>query len=152
MKTKIIGSVVVFILLLVNASFAGYTDNGDGTIKDTTTGRVWQKCSAGQNSTDCGGTAGTYTWANAVTYCTGLILVGGGWRLPNVKELESIVDETKASSPTINTTVFPATVGDLYWSSTTYANYTTNAWYVNFYYGSVDNYSKTNTFYVRCVR
>jgi len=152
MKLKIIGSVVVLILLLVNASFAGYTDNGDGTIKDTTTGRVWQKCSAGQNSTDCSGTAGTYTWANAVTYCTGLALAGGGWRLPNVKELESIVDETKASSPTINTTVFPATVGDVYWSSTTYASSTASAWRVHFGNGIVDVYNKTDTFYVRCVR
>jgi len=150
---KIIGGIVVLFLLLVNASFAAYTDNGDGTITDITNKRVWQKCSAGQNALDCSGTASTYTWATAVTYCTGLPLAGGGWRLSNVKELESIVDETKTTSPVINTMVFSATVGNWYWSSTTNANVNTGAWGVNFGSGyHVGWYIKTSTYYVRCVR
>jgi len=150
-KIKITNCIVVLFFLLVNVSFAGYTDNGDGTIKDTTTGRVWQKCSAGQNATDCSGTATTYTWANAVTYCTGLTLTSGGWRLPNNKELESIVDETKTVSPVINTTAFPATLSDWYWSSTTYTYNSAEAWGVPFSLGYVGSANKTGSFYVRCV-
>ncbi|MDD5519039.1 MAG: DUF1566 domain-containing protein [Candidatus Omnitrophica bacterium] len=39
-----------------------------------------------------------------------------------------------------------------YWSSTTYANNTTNAWHVNFNNGNVNNNNKTNSYYVRPVR
>ncbi len=42
-------------------------------------------------------------------------------------------------------------IANNYWSSTTYAPNTTNAWNVNFNNGNVNNNNKTNPYYVRCV-
>ncbi|MBU1667441.1 DUF1566 domain-containing protein [bacterium] len=39
-----------------------------------------------------------------------------------------------------------------YWSSTTYANNSNNAWNVNFNSGNQNNNNKNNNNYVRCVR
>ena len=105
---------------------------------------MWQKATA----------PGTYTWEQALTYCENLTLPAGGysdWRLPNRNELQSIVDYSRYN-PAIDTTFFPDTVASNYWSSTTYADNTSYAWYVYFSYGGVGNYSKTSSYYVRAVR
>jgi hypothetical protein len=70
-----------------------FVDNEDGTVSDTCTDLAWQKDTAdvdgdGQ-STDQDGT----TWCNALAYCENLSFAGhDDWRLPNVRELQSIVD------------------------------------------------------------
>jgi hypothetical protein len=146
-------------LFCTTAAFAGnFNDNNDGTVTDLTTKLVWQQCSAGLSGTNCAtGAAGTYTWKNAITYCEGLSFGGfTDWRLPNFKELQSISDPTRYS-PAINITYFPATQSSTYWSSTTYANETTDAWTVYFsagwtYGSTVNGGAKTNAKYVRCVR
>jgi Protein of unknown function (DUF1566)/Chitobiase/beta-hexosaminidase C-terminal domain len=131
---------------------SNFTDNSDGTVKDNATGLIWQKCSQGQNNdATCTGAATTATWATAIAYCSGLGLEGKTWRLPHVNELKTIVDTTKATSPVIDTTAFPATVASYYWSSSTYAQTTTNAWFVDFVFGLVGGLSKTANVYVRCV-
>lgn len=130
-----------------------FNDNGNGTVTDTVKNLMWQKCSYGQNNdATCSGTAGTYTWEQAISYCEGLSLGGSSdWRLPNVKELSSIEDFTKY--PVSNLTYFPATQQSYYWSSTTDTSAGTNAWQVSFLGGSVgDTTPKTNSNYVRCVR
>src|SRR5208283_2194968 len=92
------------------------------------------------------------TWYNALSYCEGLTLGGNSdWRLPNIKELESITDYT-TYDPAINTTFFPDAQAYYYWSSTTNSGYTGSAWDVFFGYGNVYSYSKSYTNYVRCVR
>ncbi|MBU0999107.1 DUF1566 domain-containing protein [Patescibacteria group bacterium] len=53
---------------------------------------------------------------------------------------------------TVSRKLFNYTQSDNYWSSTTYANNTTNAWNVNFNNGNVNNNDKANSYYVRCVR
>jgi len=89
------------------------------------------------------------TWTEAIAYCEGLTLGGySDWRLPNLKELTSIVDDTKAN-PSIDTAVFANTASNYYWSSTTYANHSHYAWYVA---GRQDYNSKSHDHYVRCVR
>ena len=129
----------------------GYTDNGNGTVTDTATGLIWQKCSRGQNAdATCTGTATTATWADAGTYCTGLSLASKTWRLPTRQELETLPDYSK-SNPAIDTAAFPATAALNYWSSTTYAPSATDAWDVNFSNGFVGSDSKTGFYYVRCV-
>ncbi len=143
-----------WIVLLFCASLWGapYTDNGNGTVTDSATGLVWQKCSNGQNATSCSGSASILTWSNAITYCNGLTLAGRTWRLPNVNELRTIVDYTKSTAPTIDTTAFPSTQSNFYWSSSTYASYTNQAWWVNFNNGEVGSYYKADvSFSVRCV-
>ena len=119
-----------------------FIDNGNGTVTDTITGLMWQQATA----------PGTYSWKQAITYCENLTLAGySDWRLPNRNELQSIVDYSRYN-PSIDTTYFPGTVAYYYWSSTTPADYTSYAWFVNFYNGSVYIYYKFGGFYVRAVR
>jgi len=133
-----------------------FTNNGDGTITDNCTGLMWKRCSEGMTynvvTGACDGSATTYTWENALTQCEGLIFAGySDWRLPNIKELMSIVDYQNYN-PSINTTYFPANGNGNYWSATTYVYNTSYAWRVYFGYASVDGSNKTYGNYVRCVR
>jgi hypothetical protein len=134
---------------------APYTDNGNGTVTDSATGLVWQKCSAVQGTTvgNCStGSISSYTWSNAIIYCEGLTLGGrSDWRLPSINELRSIVDYGKSSYPTIDSTSFPNTQSYNYWSSSTYAQNTDYAWNVDFGYGGVRDWYKSYSYYVRCV-
>jgi hypothetical protein len=118
-----------------------FTDNGNGTVTHNLTKLMWQK----ENDNT------KRNWDDAITYCEGLSLGGyDDWRLPNIEELKSIIDER--NNPAINTTSFPNTKPSYYWSSTTNAYGTTDAWFVNFYGGSVYYYGKSGNGYVRCVR
>ncbi|MDP2167086.1 MAG: DUF1566 domain-containing protein, partial [Thermodesulfovibrionales bacterium] len=121
-----------------------FTDNGNGTITDNVTGLMWQKQDDGT----------TKTWESALTDCEGLSLAGySNWRLPNIKELSSLVDDTKYN-PVIDP-LFTNTNSSYYRSSTTDASGTSDAWLVHFGSGYVDSYySKTSSLglYVRCVR
>ncbi len=56
------------------------------------------------------------------------------------------------TSPTINTTYFPNTQNNWFWSSSPYANVSYYAWIVNFYYGNSSNYNKSSNDNVRLVR
>jgi uncharacterized membrane protein len=122
-----------------------YTDNADGTVTDSMTGLMWQQA-----------TTTTRTWANALTYCNDNTpgLPGSGWRLPNVKELFSLVDFGISSNAKINLTYFPGTPTSGFWPATTFPG-TGNqqlAMVVNFGNGDVNYNNKTVSFYVRCVR
>ncbi|MBW2709448.1 MAG: DUF1566 domain-containing protein, partial [Deltaproteobacteria bacterium] len=131
------------------SAFAAYQDNGNGTVTDTSTGLIWQQDTArdGQGNYD------TMTWEEALAYCEALNLGGHtDWRLPTIKELGSLVDLSRYL-PSINTTFFPNTVSSSgYWSSTTGANGTHNAWGVYFRNGSDDHFHKSSSRYVRSVR
>ena len=64
-----------------------FVDNGDGTISDHSTGLMWTKADSGR----------TMNWEQALAYAESLRLAGhDDWRLPNVKELQSIVDYRRA--------------------------------------------------------
>lgn len=131
-----------------------YTDNNNGTVTDNVTGIMWRKCSAGlNNDSSCSGTISTMTWQEALDYCNGLSFAGyDDWRLPNVKEVRSLVD-TSTNFPAINTTYFPNTPTNYeYWSSTTTAGYPANAFNMFFHHGFVGGGGKTNNGYARCVR
>jgi formylglycine-generating enzyme required for sulfatase activity len=123
---------------------SNFTDNGDGTVTDNITTLMWQQ-----------GQSGKITWEASITYCETLSLSGcTDWRLPNIKELESIVD-IESFSPAIDFTYFPSTGPDSYWSSTSSfaSNPTTYAWDVSFSYGNIRNTTaKFNSSYARCVR
>ena len=141
-----------------------YTDNGDGTVTDNCTGLMWKQCSEPDTDTTgaCNGTHLGYTWVNALSQCEGLNFAGyTDWRLPNIKELFSIVlhedpaiTGVKAEGePYINQTVFPNTLSNVYWSSTTFPYDTDYSLAVNFYYAYVNAGDKTTaSAYVRCVR
>ncbi|MBV6494554.1 MAG: hypothetical protein LDLANPLL_02587 [Turneriella sp.] len=128
-----------------------FSDLGDGTVHDTGTRLYWQKCSRGQNNdATCSGSITQATWTQALTYCAGLSLAGKTWRLPNVRELQTIVDYT-ASGPSINATYFPATGSGVYWSSSTYSSSPASARDIEFSNGRPYYQNKTAASYVRCV-
>ena len=135
-----------------NPSYTTSTISGVIIVTDNCTGLMWKQCSEGQTGSGCTGTAGSYTWDAALSQCEGLSYASSTeWRLPNVKELVSIANYQNVS-PAINTTYFPATQSDRYWSSTTYAGYPYFAWFVYFYSGNVFYDDKAFGYYVRCVR
>jgi hypothetical protein len=77
------------------------------------------------------------------------------WRLPTIKELDSIVNYNIPSpGPTINPAFFPSTQSYYFWCSTNYAFDKDSAWAVTFYSGVNDHVSKNdfNRFYARAVR
>jgi len=94
----------------------------------------------------------SYTQPNAVSYCAGLALDGGGWRLPKVSELLTLVDPMR-SAPAVDVAAFPAAPAANFWSATTYAGTPSGqVWYVAFYYGNVNRDVTTTQNLVRCVR
>ena len=132
-----------------------YADFGNGVIKDTVTGLMWQQATAP------GISDGTYTWQQAVAYCDNLTLGGyDDWRLPTIQELSMLVDSgvslsSPTVSPTIDATFFPDTRTDVYyWTSTAFAGNSGQAWTVDFFFGLVDydNNKTTNSYAVRAVR
>ncbi|MCU7837644.1 MAG: DUF1566 domain-containing protein [gamma proteobacterium symbiont of Taylorina sp.] len=72
------------------------------------------------------------------------------WRMPEIKELESLV--VLGSEPTIDNTIFPNTWKNIFWSATTYADDTSQAWFVNFYSGITYFTDKRQAGQVRLVR
>ncbi len=127
-----------------------HESSSDHYVTDEATGLMWQGCAAPLTGESCTGTAGTYTWQEALAYCEGLGFAGySDWRLPNRRELLSITDDRKVD-PAIDETVFPNTASDRFWTSSSYAG--SSAWGVGFNLGYVVYYDNTNTSYVRCVR
>jgi hypothetical protein len=73
------------------------------------------------------------------------------WRLPNIAELNTIV-ERESVNPAINTTLFPNTANNYFWSSSPFANLSSFSWFVHFSYGNGGYIPKDNSFAVRLVR
>ena len=110
-----------------------FTDNGDGTISDNYTGLTWQKIQS----------ATLLTWEEALAYSNTFSLGGKtGWRVPNVKELNSLNDE-KLIKPSFNKTYFTNVLSGNYWSSTTMYNTAAQAWDINVDYGIISYNDKT---------
>ena len=124
--------------------------NGDTEVKDTKTGLIWQRCSLGQtwSGSSCTGKAATYDWTNALQTAKNM---GNEWRVPNIKELDSLVEEA-CYNAAINETFFPNTVSSYYWSSSPVANGSNYAWLVYFGYGDDHRNGKDDVNYVRLVR
>ena len=90
-------------------------DNNDGTISDSNTGLMWQKCSLGQTGNNCTGTAKNYTWEEALEAAESNRDNGyNNWRLPNIKELQSIV-EPFCGDPSINAGFFLNTSSSIFY-------------------------------------
>lgn len=132
---------------------SNYTvDSVNGTVIDNNTGLMWKRCEEGKSGASCTGSGDEMTWANAIDRCENLSFAGyDDWYLPTIEELTSIVDYTE-HSPAIDTAAFPNTESAITWSSTEDVSSSTNAWIVNFSYGTPSNYPKTNSSRVRCVR
>ena len=89
-------------------------------------------------------------WESALGSCEALTLASqSDWRLPNIKELGSIVD-TSERNPAIDETAFPNTISESYWSSSPIGS--TNVHHLDFSLGRVLNENKSYGYWVRCVR
>ena len=127
-----------------------FTDNNDGTIKDNTTGLIWQKCSRGQNNdATCSGAATQAIWLTILGECSILNLAGKTWRLPNTNELISIADFEKITGPKINLTFFQGTLSNAYWTSTTFPG--GNKGSVDFSSAFIASFNLISTYSMRCV-
>lgn len=119
-----------------------FTDNGDGTITDNLTLLIWQKMPYSD----------TLTWEQALHYADTLSLANqNDWRLPNIKELQSLNDESLIN-PSLNTNYFTVAGAKKYWSSTSLPNQTTKAWYLNTQFGITTYSEKTWKHELMCVR
>ncbi len=119
-----------------------FTDLGDGTVRDNLTGLVWQQ----------GFSPSSQSQADSVLYCSTLTdLAGGGWRLPTVAELQTIVDES-VSSPAVDTVYFPSTPSETFWSSSVVTDVPFNARPVVLTTGAAYNSPVSYGFRARCVR
>ncbi len=106
-----------------------FTDNNDGTLTDNLTGIIWLK------NADC---FGTLSWSSAYYYCNNMVKSGscgltdgsvaGDWRLPNRKELSSLIDYSQYNPALPQGHLFDNVKSSYYWSSTTYAKSRANAW------------------------
>jgi formylglycine-generating enzyme required for sulfatase activity len=139
---------------------SNFVANGNGTVKDSRSGLLWQR------------TAVHRTLVDAKTYCAGLSLSGSGWRLPTKAELESIVDFGRGASsqtstpngrtPAIDPVAFPNTPADFFWTSSPHAgwcfvstpdgNSPGLTWVVNFNDGESSYSEAGSSLAVRCVR
>lgn len=139
-----------------------FVDNGDGTMTDNQTGLMWEKKTE-NNVND------TYSWSNSGTAPDGTLftsflarmqctistdgtcgLAGHyDWRVPNISELQTILD---CSKPNCIDPVFGPTALSFYWSASTFSAAPGIAFGVVFGNGGVDDVGKTPTFYVRAVR
>jgi hypothetical protein len=135
-----------------------YTDNGDGTITDNSTGLIWEKLADDGSIHDWDN---TYNWDDAflvkiATLNTAPCFAGHcDWRLPNVNELQTLVNYGNVSpavDAAFNNGVDSFTQSSVYWSSTTYQGGPDGAWDVNCFDGSVFAFSKFNISFVRAVR
>ena len=157
-----------------------FTDNGDGTITDTTTGLMWEKKDQSglihhwtNTYTWCGASCGTtYIMDGTITTVFLAALNGGSgfaghtdWRIPNANELESIRNLqtfNPATYSAFNTgcaasctvTTCSCTRGDDYWSSTNFQDAPGGyAWRVDFNIGALNSdFDKLSLFHARAVR
>ena len=130
-----------------------FTDNGNGTITDNLTGLIWLK------NANC---FGMRTWNDALSDANGLkdgacgLSDGsdsGDWRLPSRFELESLLDMDNYDHALPSGHPFTDPQYFFYWSSTTNASDTLNAWGVAMGTGVVDRGRKNvHEFFIWPVR
>ncbi len=152
--TLLVQKIFFFFWLILPLFGYPFSDNGDGSVTDTGTGLVWQKCSRGQNTdATCTGTATKTTWSLALLHCKNLSIGSRIWRLPNINEIRSLVNPAiyLSSVPYIDSTSFPSTVADKYWSSSTVTGSPSLAYFVGFSDAGQGNQNKVTSAFVRCV-
>lgn len=122
-----------------------FTDHHNGTVTDNLSGLMWTK--------NAQKIKGTKKWINALDACNNLDFAGyNDWRLPNVKELLSLIDYGQHDPALPSGHPFDNVQVIFYWSSTNYDSFPPHAWGVYLYNGYVYNYHKITNAYVWPVR
>ena len=127
-----------------------YSYSTDGAeVIDSKTGLTWRRCNEGLawNGNTCAGTALRFTHEQALAHAQ----TQAGWRLPNVKELQSIVDRSR-SDPAIDTIAFPGTPSWGHWTSSPDIRNPSYAWHNGFSTGGAGSCPRSDADYVRLVR
>ncbi len=122
---------------------AGFLDQGT-MVQDQSTGLQWEK----------GQSAAAMNWQQALAYCEACTTGGKpDWRLPNKRELESLVDDTRVN-PALDPVFAAPPATAAFWTSTTVIGVQLydNAWCTILQTGITDLYFKDWTAFVRCVR
>ncbi len=89
---------VMYVRGVTNYGINNFVDNGNNTIIDSATGLMWQKNDSGI----------TQSWQQALKYCEELDFAGhDDWRLPNAKELQSIIDYSRSPDTTDSAAIDP---------------------------------------------
>jgi hypothetical protein len=142
---KCLGTMVLLTLLMsasASASAERFTTIVSGTVSDTYTALMWQRDVSGESR----------SWKNALAYCEGLTLGGfTDWRLPNTKELRSLMDDNHGYS----LTHFPSPPGPTsvsFWTSTSREGSPNFAWYIIYPGGVLYTSMKLDSLWARCVR
>lgn len=108
------------------------------TVRDLKTGLTWERLAQDTQ----------YSWDEANSHCRSL---GAGWRMPNLKELWTVVDPTR-SQPSIDPEAFPNAPTGYYWTASPYVPRPAFEWIVNFYGGIAEPSDKASTNMLRCVQ
>lgn len=137
-----------------------FADNGDGTVTDRLTGLVWLK------NANCSPPLGKKYWSSTPSAVAGIShgdcdlsdnSQDGDWRVPNVRELLSLMDYEKASPalPTghpFSNVYIQGEVHNYYWTSTSYYEYWANNFCVDFRKGYMYDRIKADSWYIWPVR
>ncbi|HLA34982.1 MAG TPA: DUF1566 domain-containing protein [Rhodocyclaceae bacterium] len=137
--------------LISAAQAKTYSDNGDGTVTDPTTGLTWMRCAMGQmwDGSTCVGEVKKYTYDEAMALAGKVRFTGrNNWRLPNIRELQTLVDRSVVN-PAIDKMAFPSTPSKFFWSGTPDMDF---AWYVDFSSGLAYYGHRSYDYSVRLVR
>lgn len=144
---RIVGLVAALALAFTAPAYANapsgrYTASG-GTVYDTKTKLTWQQTI----------TPTAYSFTDATTYCAslGASLGGAGWRVPTIKELQTILDLSQAAGPFVDRTAFPSTPLHYFWSSTPQVGTSSGPWIVDFGLGNLTLPGMSTANNVRCV-
>ena len=126
------------------------SDVANNVVNDAWTGLQWRRCEEGKvwTGASCTGTPVTLAHEQALTWARDK----AGWRLPNIRELASLVDLASASPVAVDPVAFPAATVGYVWAATPRTSFTSSAWSVFFSYGSVDNSPRNGTSALRLVR
>lgn len=133
-----------------------FLDHGDGTVTDMRTRLMWTKCPVGYFGTDCSQISlpvnASFNWLEAMEFASSSNYAGYvDWRLPNIKELRSIV-EHRCIAPALNSEVFPIPWTMTFWSATPALASPDAAWTVYSYYGKASWDARDGNETIRLVR
>ncbi len=174
---------IISLLLLISCTTALFGDKSyrilsRGLVRDNSTGLIWTRCSLSENNLpiydfNCKGIRKRYSWDDAVDVCRNLKFENrSDWRLPNIRELQSIMFFHHYSTGNENfsqvvESVFPSVVSCdeytdrlatiHYWSSTPHKNNLNSRWFVDMKYGNsgfsslYDLFGSPEKKYVFCV-
>ncbi len=132
-----------------------YGRDGDIVI-DNTTGLEWEDNESIEKQwvldENYNGNDSNTSGDTATTYCEEFNLGNyEDWRLPSVKELQTIINSGETASAA-NNGIFTNIISTFYWTSTSYFDFPHAAFMIDFYAGQVTTNAKSNERYTRCVR